>query len=175
MRLKPGFVLLAAAIPGLASAATPPCLTSGEFTALTTYALPSVISGAAQRCATQLPADAYLKRSGADLAARYSQRKGVSWPAAKAAFLKLSAGTNAEANNVIRTLPDASMQPMLDALMTGMVSQRLPLERCVAVDRVIGLLAPLPPESTAELIALAVGLGSRAGGGKVGAISLCPA
>ncbi len=166
---------LLAALPTLAHAATPPCLTAGEFTSLATYALPSVISGTAQRCSGQLGATAYLRRSGEELAARYQQRKAAAWPGAKAAFLKLSASTNVEANNLIRNLPDASMQPMLESLMEGMVSQRIPLERCTTIDRAIRLLAPLPAENTAELIALAVGLGARTGGGTIGAISVCPA
>jgi hypothetical protein len=33
----------------------------------------------------------------------------------------------------------------------------------------------LPPQNTAELIALAVGLGSRSGGGKLGRIAICAA
>lgn len=166
---------LLTAVSGTAhAAASPLCLTPGEFTSLATYALPSMISGTTQRCATQLGANAYLRRNGSDLVARYAQRKATSWPGAKAAFLKLSASTNADANNLIRNLPDTSMQPMLDSLMEGMVSQRIPLDRCTSVDRAISLLAPLPAENTAELIALAVGLGAKAGGGKLGAISVCP-
>lgn len=162
-----------------ANAAVPPCLTAGEFTSLATYALPSMISGTSQRCATRLSANAYLRRNGSELVSRYSQRKASSWPGAKAAFLKLSASTNNDANNLIRSLPDSSMQPMLDSLMEGMISQRIPLDRCTTIDRAIGLLAPLPAENTAELIALAVGLGAKTGtstgSGKLGAISICPA
>lgn len=166
---------LLATISGTANAATPPCLTSSEFASLATYALPSVISGTTQRCSAQLGANAYLRRSGSELVARYAQRKAASWPGAKAAFLKLSASTNADANNLIRNLPDASMQPMLESLMEGMVSQRIPLERCTTIDRAISLLAPLPAENTAELIALAAGLGAKTGGGQLAAITVCAA
>lgn len=72
-------------------------------------------------------------------------------------------------------MPDASLQQMLDAAMAGMVGQRLPVERCATVDTVVRLLAPLPPQNTAELIALAVGLGSKTGDRKLGAINLCRA
>ncbi|HEY0959633.1 MAG TPA: hypothetical protein VGE05_10210 [Novosphingobium sp.] len=165
--------MLMLAVPTQAVAA--PCLTPAEFTAVTTYTLPSMIRGTSQRCASQLGADAYLRRNGDSLASRYAARRTSAWPGAKAAFLKLSAATSGEAGNLIRNLPDTSMQPMLDALMEGMVAQRLPLDRCGTIDRMIGLLSPLPPESAAELIAVAVGLGAKSGGGKLGAISLCPA
>jgi hypothetical protein len=72
-------------------------------------------------------------------------------------------------------MPDAKLQPMVDALVEGLVAQQLPAERCRTIDTAISLLAPLPPQNTAELIALAVGLGSRSGGGKVGKLTICAA
>ena len=171
------FTAIAAAIlaaaPGMAQAADNQCLTPAEFTALATYALPSVISGTTQRCGTALAPDAYLRRNGQQLAASYAARKASAWPGAKAAFLKISTSSNADANTLIRGMPDASLQQMLDAAMAGMVGQRLPVERCTTVDNVVRLLAPLPPQNTAELIALAVGLGSKTGERKLGAINLC--
>lgn len=166
---------LLATAPTLAQAAEPPCLTPAEFTSLAEYALPSIIDGTSQRCRTTLGPTAYLNRSGGELIQRYSQRRPAAWPGAKAAFLKLSTTSNAEANKLIGSMPDTSLQQMLDSLMAGLVSQHVPLNRCATIDRVIGLLAPLPADNTAELIALAVGLGVKSGRAKVGAISLCQA
>lgn len=166
---------LLAAAPGMAQAAESPCLTPAEFTSLATYALPSVITGTTQRCSTALGPDAFLRRNGDRLAASYSAGKASAWPGAKAAFLKISTSSNADANSLIRGMPDTSLQQMLDAAMAGMVGQKLPVERCPIVDSLVRLLAPLPPQNTAELIALAVGLGSKAGERKMGAINLCKA
>lgn len=169
-----------AAAPGIAAAAEPPCLTAGEFTSLAGYTLPSIISGTTQRCATTLAPDSYLRKSGGTLAARYAQQKPAHWQGAKAAFLKLSSTTNADAAKLFRDMPDTSLQPILDGMMEGMVSQQIPVERCGAIDRLIRLLSPLPPENTAELIALAVGLGAKSGAtkttaAKVGKLSICQA
>ncbi len=162
--------------PVVAQAAEQPCLTAAEFNSLASYALPSLITGTTERCGQTLPADAWLRRNGSDLAARYTTRKSAGWPAAKAAFLKFGGTSgNAEANNLLRSLPDASLQPIFDTVIAGLVSQKMPTERCGTVDRVLRLLSPLPPENTAELIALVVGLGAKSGGTKVGAFSLCPA
>jgi hypothetical protein len=166
---------LLAAMPAIAQAAEPPCLSPAEFTSLADYALPSIISGTSQRCSSTLAPNAYLRRNGAQLIERYAERRPAVWPAAKAAFLKLSATTNADADTVIRSMPDASLQQMLDGLLTGMVAQQVPLDRCGTIDQLIGLLAPLPPQNTAELIALAVGLGAKTGHAKLGAISICAA
>lgn len=166
-----------AAVPGLASAAEAPCLTPAEFTSLAGYTLPSIINGTTQRCATTLAPGAYLRTSGKTLAARYAAQKGKHWPGAKAAFLKLSASGNNDTTKLFRDMPDPSLQGILDAMMEGMISQQIPLERCSTIDRVVGLLSPLPPENTAELIALAVGLGTKPGAdgspAKVGKLNIC--
>lgn len=162
-------------VPSLAQAAAPPCLTPREFASLASYALPGVIAGTAQRCSAALGPEAYLKRSGAALASRYSAGKAAAWPGAKAAFVKLSQSTNPDMASLLGSMPDDQLQPMADALVEGLVGQQVPLERCRAIDTAVRLLAPLPAQNTAELIALAVGFGSRGGGGKVGTIALCPA
>jgi ABC-type cobalamin transport system ATPase subunit len=161
--------------PAVAQAAEPPCLSPAEFTSLAEYALPSIITGTTQRCNATLGADAYLPRNSGQLVQRYAARRATAWPGAKAAFLKLSPTINPDADKLIRSMPDASLQQMLDPLLAGMVRQKVPLDRCGAIDRVVGLLSPLPAQNTAELIALAVGLGAKTGRAKLGAISICQA
>lgn len=177
--MRPLTRCLAAALalaPLAAQAAEPACLTSREFTALSSYALPSIIAGTSERCATVLPADAWLRHNGGELAARYAKGKPAAWPAAKAAFLKVGGNSgSADTDNMLKSLPDATLQTMFDALVSGMVVQHLPAQRCGAVDRLVSLLAPLPSENTAELIALAAGIGATSGRARIGSISICPA
>ena len=163
------------AAPGVVHAAAAPCLTAREFTDLSTYALPSIITGTAQRCSGTLGPEAFLKRGGNALAARYAAAKPAAWPGAKAAFLKLSSGMHADAGGIFKALPDDKLQPMVGTLVEGLIAQQVPTERCGAIDRAVRLLSPLPAQNTAELIALAVGLGLRGGGGKVGQIAICAA
>ncbi len=164
-----------AILPGLVQAAEPPCLTPTEFTAVSSYAMPAIIDGTVQRCGASLSADSFLRRKGPDLVQRYSVLKPRAWPGAKAAFLKVSAGSGGDMASMLRSMPDTSLQPMLDAFVAGAVSQQLPLQRCGAVNRVVELLSPLPPESTVELIALATGLGAHAGQARFGMITICRA
>lgn len=165
-----GIALIAA--PGIAQAAEPPCLTAREFTALSTYALPSIITGATERCTAALGPEAFLKRSGGALASRYAAARPGAWPGAKVAFLKLS---GSDAANLFRNIPDDKLQPMADALVEGMIAQHIPMARCRTIDAFVRLVAPLPPQNTAELIALTVGLGSQAGGAKLGRLAICAA
>lgn len=173
------FISLMLAIPQVATAAEPVCLSPREFTALSTYALPSVISGTARSCSASLPTTAYLPQHGEELALRYAEGKEQAWPDAKAAFLKMSGATSPEAAQLFATMPDDSLRPVADAALAGIVSAKLKPETCPTVDRVIALLSPLPSASAAELIALATGLAAKtapgATGPRFGKFALCKA
>ena len=164
---------LALAFATTAQAAEPPCLTAGEFTAVSTYALPGAIEAIAERCAPQLGAGAFLKTDLKRLAARYSATSRAAWPGAKAAFLKVGVGGNPEAASLFAGMPDDTLRPMVNGVLASAIAQKLPTDRCTAIDRLVRLLSPLPPENTAELIALAAGLGAKSGKAKVGQFSLC--
>ncbi|MDE2405525.1 MAG: hypothetical protein KGM17_12735 [Sphingomonadales bacterium] len=162
-------------MPGMARAAEAPCLTPMEFTALATYALPSVVTGTAQRCTPALPRQSFLATQGPALAQRYAASKPAAWPGAKAAFLKLAGGSTGEAASVLRSLPDPQLQQLADAAIAAKLGDTVPVDRCGSIDRLLKLLSPLPSETTAEVVMLAVGLGAAAGQARIGRISVCPA
>jgi hypothetical protein len=85
----------------------------------------------------------------------------------------MSMATNPDAAQLFATLPDDSLQPLADAALSGIVSAKIKPESCPVIDRALSLLAPLPAENTAELIALAVGLGAKAGEPRFGKFALC--
>lgn len=165
---------LLAVLPGTAGAAAP-CLTPDEFASLAQFSLPSVVDGARARCASNLSADAFLRKDGEALARRWAQAGDKSWPQAKAAFLKLSDTGNADANTLMLAMPEDSLREMVSGFVEGIVASQLPLDRCGLADRIIGVLAPLPSRNTAELIAMLVELGTEKKGGKLGSFSICPA
>lgn len=176
--LKVAIGLIAAAAlpaPAMAAAIEPPCLTTQEFTAVSTFALPGVIRGAAQRCTPVLPSDAYLRNQSESLAKRYSIGRDRAWPQAKAAFIRLGGGMDPQAASFLKAMPDENLKPFVEGAVTSMVGQQLPTERCSEVDRLVMLLAPLPPESTAEVIGLAASLGARSGQARFGKLAICKA
>ncbi len=160
--------------PGIAAAATPPCLTAGEFAALSTYALPDIIRGTAQRCSPLLPSNAYLSRDGEALARRYDSGKDRAWPGARSAFLKLSLQIDPKAQPALAGMSDASLRPLADGFVAGLVDQRLPADRCQAFDRLAMLLSPLRPDHAARLVALASGLSAKSRRNRIGPITICP-
>lgn len=163
---------LLATVPGIAAAAQQQCLTPAEASSLAAYALPAAITGTSKRCSPSLSSSAFLPRGGAELASRYSARKAQNWPAAKAAFFKIGGGKD-ESSAILKTLPDPSLQQMLDAIIEGMVAQQIPTEKCGQIDRVIGLLAPLPAQNTADLIAVVLGLAGKSGQAQTEKFSIC--
>lgn len=157
------------------AAPTAGCLTPREFTALATYALPSVIAGTTRACSTALPATAYLRRSGAELTERYAAAKPKAWPDAKSAFIKMASSRDRGSAQIFGSMPDDTLQQMADAAFTGIVTGQVKPANCATIDRMVGLLAPLPPENTAELIAVLVGLTSKTGERQLGGLTLCKA
>ena len=155
------------------AAPQPPCLSPDEFTALATFTLPGIIDGVAQRCVANVPADSFLRNGAAALSERYRQAGAAAWPAARAAFLKLSSAADASSVAMLGAMPDPSLQQLIVALTGGSVAAHVRPETCGAIGRVMGLMSPLPPESTAELLGLAVGLGARGGQARFGKIAIC--
>jgi hypothetical protein len=166
-------LLACAAEPALA--AEPPCVSPGEFTALASYALPAAIGGVIRRCAPALPDGSFLATQGPALVQRYAAEKPLAWPGAKAAALKIALGANPQAAGMARLMTDDQLQSIADTAIAAKVGEAMTPDRCMAADQLLHLLSPLPPASTAEIIALAVGLGSKAGEAKFGVVRVCPA
>lgn len=158
--------------PGIAMAAEPVCITKKEATALIAYALPEAINGTAKRCAASLPADAFLRRQGPQLASRYAGQKNRYWPTARPAFLKTLGAEGSGSADMMRNLPDETMRQLADVFVEGFVSQRIAPKSCTKLDLAIDLLSPLPPENTAGLIALTLDVAGTADP-KLGKVALC--
>jgi hypothetical protein len=158
--------------PALANAQASPCITPQQAASLAGYALPSVITGTTKRCETTLSPKSFLKTSGPALAERYATRKAETWPAAKAAFLAMSNGKD-DASKIFAQLPDESLREMIDVVLEGMIVQEIPIGECGKIDNFVRLLAPLPPENTAELVALLVGMAPAVKASKPGKLAIC--
>lgn len=176
--IRPAFAAIA--LLGLSSANANaagdlPCLTPAEFSAISTYSLPSVIRGAGQKCAPSLSSDAFLRTSGETLAHRYSSGRDASWPKTRSAVLKVATAANPEAAKLFGGLPDDTLKPLADQMIQGMVKDQLPADRCEPVSKLLMLLSPLTANSVAEVIALTAGLASRSGQARVGKLSICAA
>ncbi|QGN53355.1 hypothetical protein [Novosphingobium sp. Gsoil 351] len=142
------------AMPAQAMAAEAPCLTATEVRALTTFAMPSVLTGLIDHCSPQVGAGGFMTTQGRNLVTSYAAHKDAAWPTARGAFFRL-AGSKAgadEATEMMAKMPDAALQPFVEGMIGGMIGAKLKPGQCVIADKLMRLLAPLPPENTSELL-----------------------
>lgn len=159
-----------------ASAATPlPCLTSSEVAAATAFALPGAISATADKCGPTLGKGSYFARSGSQLAARFATTKAKAWPATRAAIVRVATASADPMLQSAKNLPDGAMQEIINGLVVAAVADKIPVNRCGQIDRVLELIAPLPPENATELVALTLGVLAQGPNPHIGKLAICKA
>lgn len=174
LALGAGLAMAQAQVAQAANAA-PDCLSEVEMNALVGYALPSVIDGAMKACSPHLSPNGYFATRGSEFLGRYASRKDANWPLAKAAFLKLGSSKDAKLVDTVKDLPDAAVQPFVEAMVSEMVGDQIKPDQCTAIERGVRILSPLPPENTAELITFVVILADKPKAGKATSLPICQA
>ena len=150
-------VVAAAAVPAqaaVAQAAQAQCLSPVEVRALATFAMPSVLTGLINHCAPEIGTAGFMSTQGGSLVASYAAHKESAWPTARKAFFRIagSKSDTSEATDMMAMMPDAELQPFVEGMIGGMVGSKLKPGQCVIADKMMRLLAPLPPENTSELL-----------------------
>ena len=160
--------------PQIAAAADgPPCLTPKEATAIAAYSMPSAIIGTTQRCNATLGKQSWLALNGEALSKRYAERKSAVWPEAKSALIKMVSTSKDAIAETIKSLPDDTIRQLADSMISAAVADKVQVGRCQMIDRFLSLVAPLPPENTAELVALTLGIVAHADAPRIGKFMLC--
>lgn len=145
----------------VAAAAGPGCLTSAEVRSLATFAMPSALTGLIDSCSPQIGANSFMATRGKALVATYSAGKDAAWPQARNAFFRLAGEGKAgdkDTAAAVAKLPDAALQPFVEGMIGAMIGSKLKPGQCVMADKLMRLLAPLPPENTAELLSTIIEL-----------------
>ena len=145
----------------VAQAAASACLTPAEVRALTTFSMPSVLNGLIASCTAQVGTRSFMATQGAALAARYATGKDAAWPAARKAFFRLADNgkpSDKEMAAAVAKLPDSALQPFVEGMISSMIGAKLKPGQCVMADKLMRLLAPLPPENTSELVSTIIEL-----------------
>jgi hypothetical protein len=138
--------------------------------------MPSVLTGVIDNCAPQLGANAFMTSQGRSLVAAYAAGKDAAWPQARKAFFRLAqSGKNGDkdAMGAMGSMPDAALQPFVEGMIGGLIGAKLKPAQCGTADRLMRLLAPLPPENTAELLSTIVELAEADGKPKPGGLAIC--
>ena len=141
-----------------------PCLTEAEAQSVFLALAPDAIRAVGQKCAPLLPETATLRGGLSAFAAPYDATAAAAWPSAGPALAKI-AGPD------MKGIDPVAMKPMIGAMIGSMAADTVKPKDCTAIDRAVGLLAPLPPANVAGLILLAATSGSK---GAKGPIEICP-
>jgi hypothetical protein len=123
------------------------CVTETEAAAIFAAVMPDMIDGLRDKCATNLPADAYLVRNADTLVARYKVLADQRWPAAKLAFGKI-----AGEEEMTKTMPDQFLRPLIGSMIGSELFKDVKPKECVGASKIVESLAPLPAENMSMLI-----------------------
>jgi hypothetical protein len=142
-------LMLAAALA--APPAPRPCLTEADAQAVTLVALPEIIRETGMVCATRLPATSLVRQTSGPFIAKYDAEADRAWPVARAAITRM-----------IDPMADVLLQsqyarPVLVSLLVPQLVGRIEPADCGTLDRLVTLLAPLPPRNTAGIVVTALG------------------
>lgn len=147
--MKP--LLLAAALAGANPRPATPCLTGAEAEAVALVALPEIIRETGTVCAARLPAGALVRRTHSPLLARYQAEADRAWPTVRDAIVKLTDPVAAA------LLQSEYARPVLVTLLVPQIVGRIAPDDCRTIDRLVTLLAPLPPRNTAAVVVTTLG------------------
>lgn len=145
-----------------------PCIPSADAEALFVYVLPDLVREVGNRCASALPASAYLRTGTGRLTARYADEGARTWPAARRALGALVGDEN------LAFLDSQFARPMVGALAGPLIAARVDVADCPVIDRALALVEPLPPRNTAALLVLFAQIDARAQNSRTRALNICP-
>jgi len=167
--MRKSIIITAAAtiamLTNTAQAAASACLTPTEANALITAVFPDIIDGIATKCAPTLPPNATMRAGLAPLMARYRPAAEAAWPQAIGAFGKL-------AGEDMKGMSPQVIRPMLGPMMAEMIGKDIKPAQCPQIDRIIGGLAPLPPQNLADIFVAVLELDGK--DGKKADLAICP-
>jgi hypothetical protein len=144
-------ILIAALLAAAPAEQAPrPCLTQAQVEAMTLFALPPLLEGAAKACAPALPASSYLMNGGRTLARTLAADGSAHWTSAAAAVTMLG-GKDFPAG-----LSETTARGLIHDLVLNGLSTAKSREQCGRIDRAADLLSPLPPRNLAGLVVLGV-------------------
>ncbi len=151
--------LLAAAIFSSPSAAqTVPDMTEEEVDAFVRVALPGALLSMQEKCRNELPEDAYIYASGDEVHARFLAAADDAWPTAVGMIARAASRDNPAMGEVMAGMPAEVLQPFVEEMIAGMVTNQVEAKHCDRINQGLELLDPLPPENLAALIGMAYAL-----------------
>lgn len=164
-----GVALGVAALAQPSAAQAQTCIAQADLADGIVYAMPSITEAIQRRCAATLADDGYLATSGSALAGKFAALQDEAWPGALRLLGQFAGSEDPSMSALFASLPEESLRPFVDAILTEKIGAEIKTKDCDRIERAMELLAPLPPENTAELVAFLASLAKTKGP------AICPA
>ena len=129
----------------LQAAETAQCIPAETAASLITYALPGALGALRTKCTASLPATAPLLQVNSAQMKKYVAASNNAWPKAKPAIRSM-VGRDFPAN-----MEMDAFRPFIDAMVPAMLVEEVKTKDCPTINKVYGLLEPMPPENLALL------------------------
>lgn len=131
---------------GTATAAAAPCVSGPEAEALVVTAIPAIVATLRVVCATKLPANALLLQPDSPFLAKYQAEGDSAWPLARQGLGKVGGPD-------LKPLLDSGLaRPALAGMVGPLFAASFKPEECAPTDRLVTMLAPLPPRNAAAAL-----------------------
>jgi hypothetical protein len=144
-------------------AGQPPCMTLDEVRHGTLFILPSLVDGLTEQCRPALAPNAYLLTAGAERSKQLAAERNAHWEKARGAIVRLAGEKQAGA------FTGDTVAMLVRDMIKAESGKAIKPADCASIDRALSLLAPLPDQNIAELVALGVEAGMRADAARVAA------
>jgi hypothetical protein len=153
-------------LPQVAVAQGKACLTRQELSNLFVFAAPPLVDAAAKKCSSELPAGAFLRTGGRQLAERLRGEATGNDAAIAATFAKLAG------EEIPEGISGETLQLLIRDVVAIEFAKDIKAKDCGKIDEVIAALAPLPGRNIGTLMAVLMELGG--GGGEAAPFRICP-
>ncbi|VAV97358.1 hypothetical protein MNBD_ALPHA04-897 [hydrothermal vent metagenome] len=131
------------------------CVPPEKAEALVTYLLPAAIETAQSKCSLNLSGDAPLLQRDSAQFQKYVTASDEAWPEAKGVIRQV----------VGERLPEGvdieTLRPFIEAMVPALLEKEIKPEHCETIDKVYGLLEPLPTSNLSSLAIMLAVLGSK--------------
>ena len=152
----------------LKAAETNQCIPAEKAESLITYILPGALGAVRTKCSNSLPSTSPLLQVDSVQMQKYKQDSQRAWPEASTA-IRLLVGQDLPENMEVDAL-----RPFVDAMIPAMLAQEIKSKDCPTINKVYGLLEPLPTKNLAGLTVMLAQLGGdNEGERKKGPFNIC--
>lgn len=154
--VAPALALAALATSQTALAQGQACVARADMSDAVVYAMPIAFDAARNACANRLSRDGFMATSGDAYIAPFRAGQDQAWSGAfrfLKTFMANDRGEQAGMAEMIESMPEDALRPLVDALVGQMIAAEIKGDSCGKIERGLQLLSPLPTDNVGGLVA----------------------